>query len=297
MSTGCWPATIGSVSTFAWRPSTASCSCAAGRATSSEAISTFLRSRSDRRLASLAVVVVLPEPWRPTIMMTAGGVDVEVELGGLGAEHLDQGVVDDLDDHLARRDRAQDFLADRLLGDLVDEIASHRQRDVGLEQRDAHLAHRRAHVGLGERAAPAKPVEYAAEPIAQTCRTFKSPNRCPAHMGRKTQNTPADETSSASVHPLGADIDVCPIRRARRLARCASSKFNSAAACPSGLRGRDGPPARGPSGRRPSPSGRGGPRRPGHGGRCGGRRATARSRSGTRSIGRDCCICWRGPTA
>ena len=74
MSTGCWPATIGSVSTSAWRPSTASCSCAAGRATSSEAISTFLRSRSVRRLASLAVVVVLPEPCRPTIMITAGGV-------------------------------------------------------------------------------------------------------------------------------------------------------------------------------------------------------------------------------
>ncbi len=74
MSTGCWPATTGSVSTSAWRPSTASCSCAAGRATSSDAISTFLRSRSLSRLASLAVVVVLPEPCSPTIMITAGGL-------------------------------------------------------------------------------------------------------------------------------------------------------------------------------------------------------------------------------
>ena len=90
-----------------------------------------------------------------------------MELGGLAAEHLDQRVVDDLDDHLARRDRADDVLADGLLGDLVDEIARHRQRDVGLEQGDAHLAHRRAHVGLRQRAAAAELVEHAAKAIAQ----------------------------------------------------------------------------------------------------------------------------------
>ena len=65
---------IGSVATSACVPSTASCSCAAGRLTSSDAINTFLRSLSFRRLAILAVEVVLPEPCRPTIMMTAGGV-------------------------------------------------------------------------------------------------------------------------------------------------------------------------------------------------------------------------------
>ena len=61
-------------------------------------------------------------------------------------KRLDQRVVDDLDDHLPRRDRAQHFLADRFLGDLVDEIARDRERDVGLEQGDAHFAHGRAHV-------------------------------------------------------------------------------------------------------------------------------------------------------
>src|SRR3546814_14332327 len=57
MSTGCWPVTIGKVVTFAWVPSTASCSCAAGRATSSDAIITFLRPLSVRRLAILAVEI------------------------------------------------------------------------------------------------------------------------------------------------------------------------------------------------------------------------------------------------
>jgi hypothetical protein len=49
---------------------------AAGRFTSSEAISTFLPSRSFRRLAILAVVVVLPPPCRPTIRTGAGGLSI-----------------------------------------------------------------------------------------------------------------------------------------------------------------------------------------------------------------------------
>jgi hypothetical protein len=113
----------------------------------------------------LAVVVVLPEPCRPTIMITAGGV-VARSSAASRAEHLDQGVVDDLDDLLARRDRAQHLLADRLLGGAVDELSDDRQRDVRLEQGDAHLAHRAAHVGLVERAAAAQAVEHAAQTIA-----------------------------------------------------------------------------------------------------------------------------------
>ena len=69
---GVWPATIGSVCTFTCWPSTASCSIAAGRRVSSEAISTLRLPCSVRRRAILAVVVVLPEPCRPTIMMPTG---------------------------------------------------------------------------------------------------------------------------------------------------------------------------------------------------------------------------------
>src|SRR5919197_776745 len=68
---GC-PATTGKVSTLTCRPSTASCSIAAGRRTSSDAMRTLRRACSARRLASLAVVVVLPEPCRPTIMIGTG---------------------------------------------------------------------------------------------------------------------------------------------------------------------------------------------------------------------------------
>ncbi len=55
-----------------WRPSTASCSIAAGRRVSSEAISTLRLAVSASRLPIFAVVVVLPEPCRPTIMMAMG---------------------------------------------------------------------------------------------------------------------------------------------------------------------------------------------------------------------------------
>ncbi len=45
---------------------------AAGRRTSSEAMSTLRRACSVSFLASFAVVVVLPEPCRPTIMIATG---------------------------------------------------------------------------------------------------------------------------------------------------------------------------------------------------------------------------------
>ena len=122
-----------------------------------------------------------------------GRCHVEVELGGFRTQRFDQGVVDDLDDHLPWRDRAKHFLTDGFFSDLFDEIARHRQRNVGFEQGHAHLAHGRAHVGLIERAAPAKPVKYAAEPIAQRVEhsillgDAQQSNGFWAHMGCETQ--------------------------------------------------------------------------------------------------------------
>ena len=112
-------------------------------------------------------------------------------------------------------------------------------------------------------------------------------------MGCETQNTPADETSSAGVHPWAlTSMSVLRTRRRLAAARRESSTVVRTLACPLGLararrrrrrvlpRPRPGPP---PS--RAAPARAAAPRRsPG----------SARWRSGTRSIGRDCCICWRG---
>ena len=132
-----------------------------------------------RRRASLAEVVVLPEPCSPTIMMTTGGTALRLKPSSArAAQGLDQMVVDDLHDHLRRRDRAQHLLPDRLLAHAVDEALDHRQRHVGLEQRDADLAQRRRHVVFAERAMARQPVEHGGETVAQALehRHLQKPN-------------------------------------------------------------------------------------------------------------------------
>ncbi len=75
--------------------------------------------------------------------------------------------MDDLDDLLAGRDRFGDRGAGGLLLDGLDELARHRQRDVGLQQGDAHFAHGGAHVILGQRALLGEAVEDAGQAFGQ----------------------------------------------------------------------------------------------------------------------------------
>jgi len=75
------------------------------------------------------------------------------------AHQLDELVVDELDDRLRRRERGQDVRTDGLLFDAVDELFRDRQRDVGLEQRDADFTQYFSDVRLGESAAIRQPVE------------------------------------------------------------------------------------------------------------------------------------------
>jgi hypothetical protein len=77
----------------------------------------------------------------------------------LAAQHLDKGVVDDLDDLLAWRDRFKDRLTDGLRGHAVDERADNGKRNIGLQQRDPHFAQGLAHVVLVERTAATQPVK------------------------------------------------------------------------------------------------------------------------------------------
>ena len=82
-------------------------------------------------------------------MITAGGADVEVELGRLRRRASRPGrrgrILTTIWPGVTERSTSWPTA---FLGDLFDEIPSDRQRDVGLEQGDAHLAHGRAHVGL-----------------------------------------------------------------------------------------------------------------------------------------------------
>ncbi len=58
--------------------------------------------------------------------------------------------MDDADERLSRRQRADDLVADRLLPHVRDEFLDDGQRDVGLEQRKANFAQRVGDVGVGE---------------------------------------------------------------------------------------------------------------------------------------------------
>ena len=89
----------------------------------------------------------------------------EVDALRVMPKHPHQLVIDDLDDHLAGRDRAHHVLADRLRLHAVDEVAHHVERDIGFEQRAAHLAHGFRHVSLAQRALAGELVEDGAKPL------------------------------------------------------------------------------------------------------------------------------------
>ena len=92
---------------------------------------------------------------------------VQINRCGVGAEHRDEFVVDDLDDHLAGRHRAQHLGADGLGFDLLGEILDDIERDVGFEQGATNLAHRLDDVAFGQRAASCQLVEDAGKALCQ----------------------------------------------------------------------------------------------------------------------------------
>ena len=75
-------------------------------------------------------------------MMTVGGCGRHGQPVRGAAEQLDQLVVDDLHDLLARGEALEDLLPDGLLADALDEGPDDLEVDVGLEEGDAHLAER-----------------------------------------------------------------------------------------------------------------------------------------------------------
>ena len=86
---------------------------------------------------------------------------VEVDGLAVGTEGGDQFVVNDLHHHLAGRHRLDHGSADRLLANFFGKTSDHVERDVGFQQRAAHLAHCGVDIGLGQRPAPGQPIENA----------------------------------------------------------------------------------------------------------------------------------------
>ena len=79
------------------------------------------------------------------------------------AEQVHQFVVDDFDDLLAGLDALDDFRADGLGFDALDEIAGDLEIDIRFQQRHADFAQRIGDVGLGNLPEPAQVAEGVLE--------------------------------------------------------------------------------------------------------------------------------------
>ena len=107
--------------------------------------------------------------------------------------------MNDLDDLLAGLHRADDILADGAGTHLLDEVLHHRQRHIRLDQGGADFGQRGIDIGLRERAAPAKLVEYAAKAGLKTVEQYKLQKRFrPFFTGRNCkQFRPRGRTCAA----------------------------------------------------------------------------------------------------
>ena len=120
----------------------------------------------------------------------------KVDRLGFGAERAHELVMHDLDDHLARSDGAHHLLAHGLRPHRVGEVAHHVERNVGLEQRAANLAHRFIDVGLVKRAFAGELVEDGAKAIRQGLE----------HRLSKTKNAPEGASRCRVLTPLAPDL-------------------------------------------------------------------------------------------
>ena len=98
-------------------------------------------------------------------MITVGGVFANRSRRVSPPRIADELLVDDLDDLLGGVQRLADLGAAGALLDRRDEVLDHRQRDVGLEQREPDLARGGVDVGLGQLSLAAEVLEGVGETI------------------------------------------------------------------------------------------------------------------------------------
>ena len=104
----------------------------------------------------MAAVVVLPEPLRPTSMMTVGGFEASLRVEGSPPRIL---ISSSLTMPMTICGPVTDFthvLAEGALADGGDELPDDLEVDVGFEQGDADLAHGLVEVLFGDGAAGAQ---------------------------------------------------------------------------------------------------------------------------------------------
>ena len=102
--------------------------------------------------------------------MTVGGCEANLKRAVSLPSSGDQLVADDLDDLLGGREGGEDFGADGLGADVLDEVADDVEVDVGFEQGHADFAQGFGDVFFSERALAAEGLEGTLEFV---CEVFK----------------------------------------------------------------------------------------------------------------------------
>ena len=127
--------------------------------------------------ASFAVAVVLPEPCRPAMRITVGGRGENVMPAAAPPMSFVSSSLTILTTCWPGLSCADDLLAERALLELLGELADDLEVDVGLEQREADLAHRRVDVVLGQRPALADVGEGLLELLGEGVKHVEAPCR------------------------------------------------------------------------------------------------------------------------
>ena len=165
---------------------------AAGRRRRAPGVFPSLRSIS----ASLAAAVVLPEPWRPASRITVGPRGAKASRESPPPIIAVSSSWTIFTTCWPGRQALRHVLADRALLHAGDEVLHHLEVDVGLEQREADLAHRLRDRFLVEPAASAEVAEGVLELVGE--RVEHGRGRVPAGAGPKSaqgrlQSTRLDE--------------------------------------------------------------------------------------------------------
>ena len=179
------PATL-CTATSSCRPSVSSCSTAAGRRMS-PATSSALWPPRLRWRASLAAVVVLPDPCRPTSISTAGGRSEPVRREDSPPSMPTSSSLTILTICWPGLRCSQHLAADGTLPHLLHEVARHAEVDIGLKHGKAHLSQPFLHVTFGQAALAGEPPEDRVQLLGQGVK-HRSPPPDPA---ARAANCPA----------------------------------------------------------------------------------------------------------
>ena len=122
----------------------------------------------------------------------------DIQRRRFAAQHLDQRVIDDLDDLLVGPHRLQDVAADGLFAHSGDEGFHDRQGDIGIQKRKPDLAQRGIDIRFAQRTALAKGAENVLQLVLQTVKHGACPVAVdPAAAGDRPLPCPSRHTASA----------------------------------------------------------------------------------------------------